>query len=300
MIDYFAYSLHGLTVYSDIELPELASHSHGRPDVRIRLGTLDGITVDWKRCTQYYLAPGRVILNITGTARYFITDGVDILVDPHPGADRTMIRMFLLGTAMGCLLHQRGLLPLHANALCYNDECIMFLGQSGAGKSTLAAAMQKRGYELLADDISVVKISGLELPIAYPGVPQIRLREDAAEYFDTDIGKLQRIFVGEDKYVLPAIAAYCQRPLRIKRLYLLDYHEEAQPEFVDMHFLERIAAIRNNTYRKGMIAKMGVTLQHLSMSAIMAQSVPVRRFSRPRCSLEHLDRLLDAIEGDLV
>ncbi|MEG8053162.1 hypothetical protein QP185_07710 [Sphingomonas aerolata] len=53
---------------------------------------------------------------------------------------------YLLGTALGALLHQRALLPLHCNAIVHDGKAFLFCGDSGAGKSTLAAVFEARGY----------------------------------------------------------------------------------------------------------------------------------------------------------
>ena len=67
------------------------------------------------------------------------------------------IRLYLLGSAMGVLLHQRGLLPLHANAVEIDGKAFAFMGASGSGKSTLAAWFHDHGYRIIADDVCAVR-----------------------------------------------------------------------------------------------------------------------------------------------
>ena len=44
------------------------------------------------------------------------------------------VRAYLLGTAIGALLHQRGLLPLHASAVEVNGRAVAFIAPAGHGK----------------------------------------------------------------------------------------------------------------------------------------------------------------------
>ncbi|NEX18412.1 MAG: hypothetical protein C1943_17865 [Halochromatium sp.] len=111
---------------------------------------------------QFQIAPGLYQFLIKDVARYRVQDGREILVDPLPDADPGDVRLWLLGTALGALLHQRGLLPLHVSALALSGGAYAFCGDSGAGKSTLAAALHRRGLALLTDDV------GLAVPESPP------------------------------------------------------------------------------------------------------------------------------------
>ena len=51
---------------------------------------------------------------------------------------------------------------LHAAAVCRNGRCVLLAGASGAGKSTLAAALVAAGFELMADDTTVLAQDTLE------------------------------------------------------------------------------------------------------------------------------------------
>jgi Coenzyme PQQ synthesis protein D (PqqD) len=51
---------------------------------------------------------------------------------------------------------------LHAAALCRDGRCVLLAGPSGAGKSTLTAALVAAGFELMADDTTVLARETLE------------------------------------------------------------------------------------------------------------------------------------------
>ena len=113
----FFYHAFGLVIESQIECPELMSDA-GQPisDVLVRVGTtpthLDHSLMlgDWiEGCA------GQILLKIAGVANYWVHDGREIVVDAVNGASLEDVRIYLLGSAMGAVLHQRGLLPFHGS-----------------------------------------------------------------------------------------------------------------------------------------------------------------------------------------
>ncbi|MGI4730626.1 MAG: hypothetical protein ACRYFW_02615 [Janthinobacterium lividum] len=120
------YRVFGFGVRAEMPLPELMPADLARDpsgpsgeacDVSIGIGDAarpDGLIE---------IAPGvaadrrRFWMDVPDVARILVWSGREIVVDPAPRADDAAIRAFLLGSAMGALLHQRGLLPLHASAV---------------------------------------------------------------------------------------------------------------------------------------------------------------------------------------
>ena len=92
----------------------------------------------------YQSAPRQFLLKISRVARYLVSDGNEIIVDPEPDADLSAIRLFLFGSAFGALLHQRGILPLHGSAIVTSRGAVVFAGVSGSGKSALACAFHRQ------------------------------------------------------------------------------------------------------------------------------------------------------------
>ncbi|WP_051743984.1 hypothetical protein [Sphingobium sp. DC-2] len=155
-----AYHLFGLRLHSEIALPELSPAPDGAPaDVEIVRAPVPhpdgGPTV-----IGLSIGTQGAIIAVRDIGRYRIADGARIEIDADPGASERNTRLFLLGSAMGALLHQRRMLPLHANAIDMGGYAIAVAGPSKAGKSTLAAAFLDRGYRLLSDDICVATRNG--------------------------------------------------------------------------------------------------------------------------------------------
>jgi hypothetical protein len=66
------------------------------------------------------------MLTVPNIGRYLVRDGREIIVDPAPDAPDRDVRLFLLGSTLGILCHQRGLLPIHANAIVVGGGAVAF------------------------------------------------------------------------------------------------------------------------------------------------------------------------------
>jgi hypothetical protein len=98
--------------------------------------------------------------------RFLIKGGHEITFDLDAGADERDAVVYVLGSAFGILLHQRGHLVLHASAIAVGSGAVIFCGPSGAGKSTLAAALLRQGYPFIADDVCHIGFDGAR-PIVF-------------------------------------------------------------------------------------------------------------------------------------
>lgn len=126
----------------------------------------------------------------------------------------------------------QGLEVLHAGAVVVGGEAVALSGPSGSGKTSLALALQRRGAELLADDVLALEPDGGEL-LAHPGAPISGI----------DLAEAERLGApgeGERAGVLAVNArervtraALAPGPVPLGALFLLDRRSEgpAQPIF---------------------------------------------------------------------
>lgn len=272
------YRVFGLAVRSDIELPELfADDERTPPDVTITLERIDTeIDQDGLQAEE-----GALVLVVPQIARFRIIDGTRIVVDPKSGVPARNIRLFLLGSAFGALLHQRGLLPLHANAIEIDGMAVAFMGPSGTGKSTLATWFHDRGFKVISDDVCVVDF-GLEgRPQAAPGLPRLRLWTDALELTGRDHLGLARSYLDDEdeKFDVPVEAASAARSeVQLAAIYLLDCGEEFC--IASLHGLEAADAIFANTYRGEYLAQTGGQKEHWDSAIRLVRETPVFRAMR--------------------
>lgn len=274
-------ALFGLAVQSDLPLPGLPSAEGGAPLVVVRYGSIP-------RQEGYSLATdgGGLSLQVPDVGRFLISGGDSIVIDPAPGAGERELRVYLLGSAFGALLHQRGLLPLHANCVEIAGRAVAFLGRSGAGKSTLAHWFQRNGHAVLADDVSAIDLAGP--PLALPGVPRLRLWQDALEAAGLDRNVYPRSFAGQDKFDVPAAARRGQ-PLPLGACYLLAEAADDEPHGIfPLTGLDASEALIANTYRGAFVPLLGRGEQHLRSCVALARKVPLFRAVR-RWGRDHYD-----------
>ncbi len=276
----FDYSVFGLHVRSQLKLPELLE-AQGSSDaqVTVTIGKAPEASV---ADDGPHLTCGGLLLEIGGVARYFIKDGTSIIVEPEPGVPEANVRLFLLGSAMGALLHQRGLLPLHANAVELDGRAFAFMGASGSGKSTLAAWFHDHGHRIIADDVCVVGFADGDRPHVRPGISRLRLWRDALDVTGRDVTAYQRSFFGDDapdKYDVP-LARPCSidESIPLAAVYLLERSEALAIEPLDG--VAAAEAIFANTYRGAYVPLTGSSHDHWSAAMQLIRNTPVFRAGR--------------------
>jgi hypothetical protein len=279
MAETWLYSCFDFRLRSEIPLGELVPADEGdpRPLVDIRLGRLPETLADAPPAQAGVQAAGdSVLLTVAGTARYLVRGGREIIVDPAPDGSERNVRLFLLGSALGILSHRRGLLPLHANAVIAGGGAYAFGGHSGAGKSTLAAHFARAGYAVLCDDVCAISFADDGTPLAWPGLPRLKLWGDAAEAFGHDSGSLDRAIEGFDKYHVPLAEAGAMQAVPFRRLYLLARTEAGEnPTIARLHGQRAMAVVMEQTYRNGYLGPMGLAAQHFRLCAALMRHVEV-------------------------
>ena len=278
------YSIFGLSVGADFELPELLpAPPDSAPDIRVLRADIPPVIPEGSanRGAELF-GPAIYRFEIAQVARYQIEQGATILVEPAVEAAPGDVRVWLLGTALGVLLHQRGLLPLHVSAVAVDGAAFAFCGHSGAGKSTLAAALHRRGLPLLTDDVALVTPDHHQA-ILYPGFARIKLWRDALDHFELDPQGLIPDMTRTDKYHLNLKQAggFHAAALPMRRLYLLERSPGAQIFIEPVQGHNAIGLIGEHTYRVGIARRMGAAADHLVRCGQIAQRIQVFRFQRP-------------------
>lgn len=277
------YVISGLSVGSEIALPGLngTGAEHRPADVLIRRGHVPASL----ECAQamganWQITARQFLLRVPKIARFLLTGGREITFEAEPGTDLGDVPIFLLGSAFGILLHQRGQVVLHASAVRVNGKAVLFCGPSGAGKSTLAAALAQRGYPVITDDFCAVTLSNAGMPIVHPDGRQLKLWAQTIEKLDLKDKSRARVRGRVEKFYVDPGAAHTDT-LPLGTLYALRVAHPPliagieRPNVVDAALL-----LRQMAYRPRLVGRMGQRANYFHAAATIADAAGIFYLTR--------------------
>lgn len=297
----YLYHIYGLNLASEIELPELPEllgcDALPEVEVTVRLASLPEKLADKTPARGYLQVAGdQCQFNVDGIARYRIEQGQRILIDPAPGSAPGDVRLFLLGSAFGALLHQRGNLPLHVSSVATPDGVWAFTGDSGAGKSTLAATLHFHfGWPLLSDDVAVLEQAILDRPLLHPGPPRLKLWQDAVTHLAINSCDLIPDLTRVNKFHLNLAQGFEHDPQRLRALVVLERaNDDEPPSLTQISGIAAFQAVAGTVYRPEMAQLVGDQNTLFRQCAALASQIALYRYRRP-WSLDSLDSSLQPL-----
>lgn len=251
-------------------------------DVEIELNIPQKDYLDQFASMSYRFENGRFLFHVPDTAVYSITSGSHIMVTPYPGADEAKIRLYLLGTCMGVLLMQRGILPLHGSAVVIDEKVYAIVGESGAGKSTLAAAFAHAGYPLMTDDVIAVSLSNDSgAATVFPSYPQQKLWEESIKQLGLLSQNYSSIYERVNKYAVPMQSRFYREPLPLAGVVELIKVSEPEPSIKAYNSLEGLHVLNVHTYRNSLLRLLNLQQWQFQSIARLASQLPVYQLRRP-------------------
>lgn len=300
MPGYLDYTISGLRLRSEMAFPELvrAPEAAAQPEVSLlRAETPEALEKPAARGVLYQAAPSQFLLHMPKIARYWVRNGNEIRVTPEAGSLPEEVRLFALGTVWAALLHQRGLLVLHASGVVTPRGAVLLMGRSSTGKSSLAAAFYRRGFAVLGDDsIAVDVVDGTVL--AYPAFPELHAWPDMLTHLGVAPEETRRLRPKLPKRALPAPEGYSPLPQPVCAIYMLGAHLAQEITLEKFQGMGRFNILLNNTFREKFLGGLGVRAVHFQKVSQVAQKVPVASLVRPDGE-PGFDALIDAVSKDL-
>lgn len=275
----FKYKAFGMIIKSEFMLPELEI-GEGSPDVIIKIAKVPlALENPIESGVCFQASPGEFLFKLDEVAGYYVVDGKEITIQPFSKGNEDAIRLFLLGSVFGALLHQRGYLVIHGSAVEVKGKGIIFTGVSGAGKSTLATAFNEKGYKSLTDDVCALKIED-GIPYIMPGFPSFKLWKDAAEKFNKDTTTLIPIRKELEKYRVEC--EFCDKPVVVSQIFVLGTHNQESIVVDKVKDFEKIKVLINNTYRLRFLKGQGNKGEHLKQCASLVKYAKINSVVRPK------------------
>ncbi|MCP4177334.1 MAG: hypothetical protein GY756_06175 [bacterium] len=225
-------------------------------------------------------------------------EGNKITIDHNTDIEPSEILPFLYGTCMGASLYQRGIIPLHGSAVLTEKGVVLFLGVAGAGKSTTAAALMQRGYSIISDDISAVRLIGKNAELI-PSNTDLKLWKRSLDMLNKTQEGLIPVRNKLEKYYLPLKTEYANKSYPVHKIYILDTHNEEFIEFSEpLKGKEKFNRIKNHAYRKKFIKGLNRHKEYFSTMMYLLTKAEVKTVTRPKSG--YLKELIDIIEEDML
>lgn len=264
------YTAFGMVVESEFPVPQIMAAESLQADVRICRASLP----DMPQGQGFLMDENCVRFLIPEVGKFRISKGNLIEVDPTPSYSESLLAVYLMGSCIGAVLHQRGLFPLHGSCVTNGKDSIILTGDSGAGKSTLAAEFLSRGWKLMTDDVAVVKeIDGV--PVVQSSYPSQKLWKDSLEQYSPEPERVHSLYAEDErvKYGVSIADKFYAgtAPLtHIIRLLPADAESSIQP----IEGMAKVDQLMYNTYRFYLITKEK-RQRHFQRCVTLAQKVPM-------------------------
>lgn len=264
------------------------------PDIEVIEGSVPRILENSVLSDQnWQAAPGRFLLRGgRRVGRFLVLNGNRITIQRSPHAEDELLWAILLNSVLAALLHQRGLLVLHANVIVTPRGVVAISGDPGAGKSTTIATLIKQGCLMVTDDLTALQLSPENQIIALPGLPKMNLCEDAALRLGYDSKNLQRSPIFGNKFIIPVTHDCMEaRPVVLNTIYLLQTYSGNQLRLTSLSGVEKFAALQDCIYGPQFVEELPDLFK---FSSILIDQVNIVRLERPSNGIT-IDKVIGTI-----
>lgn len=285
-----------MSIESEIEFSELSGTSVN-PEISIKYGKVPANLGESSiKGVAYEAKPGKLLLRVPNVANYLVSNGNSIIIDAFPGVEESTIKLFILGSAIGALLHQRGVLAIHSSAIALGTDAFLICGTSGAGKSTLAAMLVSKGYKLLTDDVSAIAFEN-DKPVILPGINVLKLWKDSLLKLNFNPDNLTRVREGLEKFYVPIKNEVPSQKLFLKKIYIINTGNTEEITVIPLKGIEKFTALKNHTYRFSFVKGMGLENNHFESAGKLASLLKISRIMRYKKGFD-LEKLADVVIND--
>lgn len=242
---------------------------------------LENISNPHFSCSYMQVNEDDFYLNVHEVASYSAKKGNAIQIFPHENADMASIKLFLNGSILGAILHQRTTLPFHGSCFEYHQKGILICGVSGAGKSSVTAAFCKNGAHFINDDITPVAITEKATTII-PIKTKIKLWDDSLKKLEIAATDLEKIRPSLEKFYLPVEKDFEKQQV-LHHIFILSTHTKNSFETFELEGMAKFNALRKQIYRKIYLKGMPETEKtYFKQLFLLGKNVRVIRIVRPQ------------------
>ena len=269
------YKAFGLIIESDFVIAQIPETDCRKVDVRIVRADLSGLTTEERK----FLQEDAIYARVEGVAVFRVTGGRLIQVDPEPDCSDSRLGVFLMGSSMGAILHQRGCIPLHGSCVTDGKRSILLTGDSGAGKSTLAAEFLRRGWKLITDDVSALYDTE-GVPMVQSSYPSQKLWQDALDRYERPESDIHSLYFTDSREKFGVdVSRYFFDGRAPLSLVVRLVPNMPRCDLAPIEGMTRVDQLMRNTYRSNMIEKRNLQ-RHFQRCVTLATKIPMALVAR--------------------
>lgn len=289
----YHYRAFGLNIESEIEFPQMHAIDHNDiSDVSIVFSKLEGYPKPEKWIEK--IDENKVLVYVPGVVYCLVENSNTINVEPVVNVPLQDIRIYLQAIVMVVLLYQKSIAPLHACGIVYKNKCHVFAGDSGIGKSTLAGAFFKRGFQVVCDDLCILRKNSDDSYAVHPGYPFIKLWKESLEKLAIPYDGLDRVHSADEKYYVPLTHNWNSAPVPLGSINFLNCVEKNEISIQPLKTLDKFAMLKNNLFRPYLVNLLELHQPVFNLSKTIVQQVPLSIIERPQHAFM-LDELVDTL-----
>ncbi len=227
-------------------------------------------------------------------ADFYVQKGNEILI--HALSDpinRNGIELYLNGSILGVVLHQRKALPLHGSSVAFKEKGLIICGDSGSGKSTLSYALSKLPeIDFISDDVSLITSDPIEIQ-PLPG--RIKLWDDAMESFNKPMKEADQIRADVPKYFINPENTV-QSPISLDIMLILELTQDANISVKEIHGVDKFKVVWDEIYRKEYLNGMKQSeKEYFNLITAICDRVPI--FIIKRNDESKVEDLIEVVMG---
>lgn len=289
------YKAFGLAIESDFTIAQIPRIEPCIPDVRIVRADLSSLAPEDRK----FLKENAVYARVKGVAAFRITNGSLVQVDPEPECADSRLGVFLMGSSMGAVLHQRGCIPLHGSCVTDGSRSILLTGDSGAGKSTLAAEFLKNGWKLITDDVSALYDVD-STPMVQSSYPSQKLWQDALDRYDRPESDIHSLYFTDarEKFGVDVSRFFFDGRAPLSLVVRL-IPSAPMCTICPIEGIAKVDQLMRNTYRVNMIEQRNLQ-RHFQRCVTLSGKIPmalVTRTDGEDCAAKMYEMITDFLGG---
>lgn len=219
-------------------------------------------------------------INIQNIIQFKIINGKYIEFYAPQNIHHQTIQLYLLGSAIGALLHQTGRLPFHGSIININNIGVLISGESGAGKSTLAAKLMQLQYKILTDDVAALTANSNNV-IVYPSYAYSKLWNNSIEMLNINLNNSSELIAEPGKFNIPAFLNFYSNPIDLKYIFILNATNNKILHVSELKGIEKFNKIKECIYRISFLNQIANTKHIFDVVSTIAKLTKVYTINRP-------------------